>query len=82
MIYQRIECLDELKRLANTDFGIDCFILLNGGCKSSKTISYGNGVWCVDSDITGTSRDFSSDKQLAENSSIISALEHGCLYKY
>lgn len=35
-----IKDIKELKKLAAKEDGIDCFILLNGNCKSSKHIKY------------------------------------------
>ena len=37
---KRIRKIEQLKELAKTDNGLDCFILLNGGLRSSKYIRY------------------------------------------
>jgi len=37
---KRIKTIEQLKELAKTDNGLDCYILLNGGLKSSKHIRY------------------------------------------
>ena len=36
----RIRTIEQLKELAKTESGLDCFILLNGGLRSSKYIRY------------------------------------------
>lgn len=37
---RRITTIQQLKELAKDDNGLDCFILLNGGLRSSKHIRY------------------------------------------
>lgn len=37
---KRIKTIDQLKELAQDENGLDCFILLNGGLRSSKHIRY------------------------------------------
>ena len=37
---KRIKTIKHLKELAKKEGGLDCFILLNGGLRSSKYISY------------------------------------------
>ena len=37
---RRIKTIEELKELAQDENGLDCFILLNGGLRSSKHIRY------------------------------------------
>ena len=37
---RRIRTAEQLKKLANTENGLDCFILLRGGLRSSKNIRY------------------------------------------
>lgn len=37
---KRIRTIKQLKELAKTDNGLDCYILLNGGLRSSKHIKY------------------------------------------
>ncbi|MBM4103155.1 MAG: hypothetical protein FJ263_03770 [Planctomycetes bacterium] len=37
---KRIKTIEQLKELAKADNGLDCFILLNGGLRSSKHIKY------------------------------------------
>ncbi len=37
---RRIKTIEQLKELAKDENGIDCFILLNGGLRSSKHIRY------------------------------------------
>lgn len=37
---KRIKTIEQLKELAQNDNGLDCFILLNGGLRSSKHIKY------------------------------------------
>jgi hypothetical protein len=37
---KRIKTIEQLKELAKDDNGLDCYILLNGGLRSSKHIRY------------------------------------------
>jgi len=37
---KRIRTIKQLKELAKKEMGLDCFILLNGGLRSSKHIRY------------------------------------------
>ena len=37
---RRIRTIEQLKELAKAENGLDCFILLNGGLRSSKHIRY------------------------------------------
>ncbi len=37
---KRIRTIEQLKELAKRESGLDCFILLNGGLRSSKHIRY------------------------------------------
>ena len=37
---KRIRTIEQLKELAKDENGLDCFILLNGGLRSSKHIRY------------------------------------------
>jgi hypothetical protein len=37
---KRIGAIEQLKDLAKREMGLDCFILLNGGLRSSKHIRY------------------------------------------
>ena len=37
---KQIKTIGQLKELAKTDNGLDCYILLNGGLRSSKHIRY------------------------------------------
>ena len=37
---RRIRTIEQLKELARDENGLDCFILLNGGLRSSKHIRY------------------------------------------
>ena len=37
---RRIRTIEQIKKLAKRENGLDCFILLNGGLRSSKHIRY------------------------------------------
>ena len=37
---RRIKTIQQIKELAKNENGLDCFILLNGGLRSSKHIRY------------------------------------------
>lgn len=67
----------------NSESGVECFIALNGGLRSSKVIWYdGESLWSVMHEIDGTEEDDLTLEQLKINTNIIDALEKGGLYAY
>ena len=79
---KKIETLEELKVLASEDM-IDCFIMFNGGLRSSKQIEYDidRDEWYIFNEIDGEEQ-FLSTKDLDDETNIIEALNKNCLYMY
>jgi len=78
-----IETLFELKGLASEETGVDVFIRLNGGLRSSKTIWYNinTGLWSVSHDIDDTfDEEDITDEQLDELTNIVKAINSKALY--
>lgn len=79
----KINSIDELKRLA--EYGLECFIVLcGGGLRSSKRITYfpQDGSWDVFHSVAGDWEEYASDKELEDETNIISAIESGALYAW
>ena len=79
---KKIETLEELKVLASEDM-IDCFIMFNGGLRSSKQIEYDidRDEWFIFNEIDGEDQ-YLNTKDLEEETNIIEALSKGALYLY
>ena len=79
---KKIETLEELKVLASEDM-IDCFIMFNGGLRSSKQIEYDidRDEWYIFNEIDGEEQ-YLNTKDLEEETNIIEALSKGALYLY
>lgn len=76
-----IKDLDELKVLA-LGRDLECFIVLNFGVKSSKTIRfYDSGAWNVVNAIDGTSVQCMDLADLQTKTNVIAALDKGALYR-
>jgi hypothetical protein len=77
-----IETLFELKGLASEETGVDVFIRLNGGLRSSKTIWYNinTGLWSVSHDIDDTFDEDITDEELNELTNIVEAINLKALY--
>lgn len=62
-----IKDLEELKKLASRDGGVDCFIKLNFGARSSKHIDYNPGDgWYIYNEIDDTEDKYPTDESLNE----------------
>ena len=79
---KQIRTIKQLKELAKTDNGLDCYILLNGGLKSSKHIRY----WPDDNSFFVLNLIDDSEQELTESqildsaySNIGEAMKKGCL---
>ena len=79
---KRIKTIEQLKELARDETGLDCFILLNGGLRSSKHIRY----YTDDNSFFVLNLIDSSEQELTENqildsaySNIGEAIKKGCL---
>jgi len=82
MSYEKIETIEELKRLSGTQEGLDCFIALAGGAaRSSKHIYHDSNGFNVLNEIDGSYDDM-TEEQLVNDSFLGEALKKGCLYKY
>jgi len=60
---KRIRTIEQLKELAKRESGLDCFILLNGGLRSSKHIRY----WPDDSSFFVLNLIDDSEQELTES---------------
>jgi hypothetical protein len=82
---KQINSLEELKNEATVEDGgyADFFIILNGGARSSKQISYNphTNRFDVINEIDFSYQDNLSEKQLANKTHIVVALDRGALYK-
>jgi len=75
---EKITSLSMLKREAKK--GVDVAILLNFNIKSCKHVKYyKDGSWIVESNIDDTKTGYATDKELAQYTNIIKALEKGSL---
>jgi len=79
---KRIRNIGQLKELAKADNGLDCYILLNGGMRSSKHIRY----YSEDNSFFVLNLIDDSEQELTESqildreySNIGEAMEKGCL---
>ena len=77
-----IETLFELKGLASEETGVDVFIRLNGGFRSSKTIWHdiNTGLWSVSHGIDDTFDEDITDEELNELTNIVEAINLKALY--
>lgn len=81
--YIKIESIDQLNELTEDNpYGVECFVLLNGGLRSSKTIHRDGEKYDVFNEIDETWQKRLTVHQLKEETNIIKALEVGALYKY
>ncbi len=81
--WQKIASVEHLRELAGGDEAIDIVLLLSGGIRSSKRITYcwkKNGrhwwVWEGISDAEG----YYTERQLARHTNIVTAIAQGTLY--
>jgi hypothetical protein len=76
----KVKSIEQLKKLASNENGVDCFIALAGGlARSSKQVWYLNGKWEVFNSIDDTEQVL-TDGQLHTDSNIGEAIDKGCLY--
>ena len=76
-----IKSITELKELCTELETVDCFIMLNGGARSSKDISYSEGTFYVYNNIDDTEQHL-TEKELYTDSNIGEAIDKKALYKY
>lgn len=79
---KKIRNIEQLKELAKTENGLDCFILLNGGFRSSKYIRYfpGGNIFYIFNCIDDSEQEL-TENQILDNSftNIGEAMEKGAL---
>lgn len=61
---------------------VECFIVLNGGLRSSKRITYEDQLWNVYNEIDDTEQEGLTDLQLKQDTNIVEAIEQNALYEY
>jgi len=77
----KINSIEELKTMASLDGGLDCFILLKSGVRSSKHISYDinpDEFW-IDNFIDGSFQKL-EENELETKTNIIEAIKKGAFY--
>lgn len=87
MTYHKIGSLSELMRKAsrtNTDNAFECFIMLNGGLRSSKTLRYfpETDTWDICNEIDDSYEEDVSTEYLLRETHIGIALDRGALIEY
>ena len=65
----------------NSDRSLDCFVLLNYGLRSSKSITYDGDNYYIYNEIDDTEETIPHDK-LMDSSPIGEAIKKGVLYSY
>jgi hypothetical protein len=81
---QLIKNIEELKKEASKESGLDCFISLSGGlCRSSKQIYYDkdSGRFDIYNDIDGSNQSL-IERNLAKRTNIVEAIKLKALFKY
>jgi hypothetical protein len=80
---KKIESLEQLKK-DSEDTHLECFILLGGRARSSKTFSYfpETDTWDVLHEIDNTWEEDVSTDHLKDFTNVITALEKGALWAY
>jgi hypothetical protein len=78
----KVTSVEELKRLANVEDGVEFFILLNGGLKSVKRIEWDepSKSFCILNQIDDTHQDLTK-QELATETNIVKAIERGAFFK-
>ncbi|MEK6794087.1 MAG: hypothetical protein AABZ39_04880 [Spirochaetota bacterium] len=79
---KQIKSIEALRQLANSDSGVEVFIVsMNGGLRSSKHVYWtaANG-WSIYNLIDDTFQDASTDRRLNADTLIVKAMKLGALY--
>ena len=79
MTFTKIDNVHQLRHLASRNY-VECFIQLRGGLRSSKYITYDNGIWFIENEVDGTHMEFTDDKELWTRSNIGEAMDKGALW--
>lgn len=79
---EKITSIDQLNKLIEDEEVVDAFILLNGGFRTSKDISFGedSNSYCVFNEIDGSDDTYTLEE--LKQSLIGEAMSKGALYKY
>jgi len=81
-----MKCIKDLKKLCSKKEQVDCFVLLNFGLRSSKTIlTHPDKSVTLYNDIDDTSKTYKDIDKLLEDSkrnNIMEALSNGALIEY
>ena len=77
-----VKSVEELKKLAKVEDGVEFFILLRYGIRSSKRIEWDepSQSFCILNEIDGTHLDL-TEEELATETNIIKAIEKGAFFK-
>lgn len=80
---KKIDTLEDLKKLAGEETGVEVFIQLNYGLRSSKHVAYNEGTdyWHILNEIDDSEQELHTP-ELATETNIMEALEKGALYQY
>jgi len=82
----KVKSLEHLKQLldANGEDPLDCYILLNGGFSSSKTLSYdGDKTFFILNEIDDTEQELTEEELFDRNHTNIGyAIENGAFFVY
>jgi hypothetical protein len=76
----QIKTLQELRTLAAQSDGVDVFLCLNGGLRSSKRVWYEKGHWDVFNLIDDSEQENLTDQQLESETNIPEAIRKGALF--
>jgi hypothetical protein len=80
---KKIESIEELKKISSKNEGIDCFIALNGGARSSKRIRFSvvDKLFNIYNEIDD-SEQFLPIEELDSQTNIVKAINAKALYMY
>jgi hypothetical protein len=76
----QIETLQELRNLAGQPEGVDVFLCLTGGLRSSKQVWYEKSHWDVFNLIDDSDQENMTDQQLESETNIPEAIRKGALF--
>jgi len=80
-IMEKITSINQLKEEASAEDGVECFIQLMYGLRSSKCINYDGETFYVYNEINDT-EDELTEEELFTESNVGEAIEKGALIKY
>lgn len=83
IIMEKIISQEQLDKLINesSDGILDCFVVLNGGARSSKYITFDDDSYYIYNEIDG-SEDIIKHNKLMDSFPIGEAIKKGALYSY